>query len=286
VPANNPTYIPAAVLPSTTLTAPGSVVFQTNSVGTLYFNLSGTNTGLAATIQGAVMRAGTLTWVNLSAIQTSYGLVTNISANGLYRVNASGFAQIRLNLTAIASGSLAVAASAGMGQSLEDTLPVSRATYSAAALIGTGATTHFLTIAGSATTTIRITHVECSGKATAALAVNITAEVDSTADSGDAGTTLTATPHDPNVLAAAAVVKTHTTSPTPGTLTGLVRAGTMTIVNAATPVSESTISWDFGNRPAEAEVYLRGVAQSFSLNTSAAFGTGAAVGCSVTWTEM
>ena len=55
---------------------------------------------------------------------------------------------------------------------------------------------------------------------------------------------------------------------------------------AATPITPANVlAWSFGDRPGAQQVILRGVAQSFSLNTSAAFGSGGAVGCALEWTE-
>lgn len=287
-PSTTPTYIPTALLPAATLTAAGSVVFQTNGQATLLFRVAGTNTGVAATIQGTEQRGGTPAWTNLGVqVVGGAGRITNVIGNGLYKVNVAGFAQVRLNLTAISSGSIVVTASAGQGEDFLTTIPAVRASFSAAASIGTGATTHFLSMIGSATKTVRITKAECSGMATAAVSVSISGELASTADSGDAGTTVTATAQDSTNVAATSVVKSHTTSPTSGTLIGLVRAGVLTLpaIGGTPLVPARSLRWTFGDGPGEQPIVLRGIAQSFSLNTGAAFGSGAAVGCSLTWTE-
>jgi hypothetical protein len=287
-PTNNPTYLPNAVLASATLSAPGSVTFQNNGVDTLVIRLLGTYTGLVGIFEGTESRGTSPTWTALSA-QGINGLprVSSVSANGAFSLNVSGWAQVRFRVTGISTGSVAVTMSGNGGAQQIGVLPLTRATYSAAAIIATGATTHFMSIAGSATMTVRITHVECDGKATGAIAVNITGELDSTADTVDAGTAVTPVKHDQNNAAVTATVVTHTTSPTSGTLIGNVRTGTLSLANATTPVYQTTpLAWDFGGNPGEQEVVLRGVAQSFSLNTSAAFGTGAAVACTVTWTEQ
>lgn len=277
---------PAQTIPTGTTS---TFTFNTNNFSTVYLRIAGSPSGLSATVQGSEARGTSPAWTTLSVDTIGGPQISSITATGLYRLNVAGLAQVRLNVAALTSGATTVSMSgSGGGAASVGNLPLSRATYSAASLIGTGATTHFLSIAGSASTTVRITHAECSGVATAAVTLGITAEVDHTADSGDAGSALTATPHDSSDVAAVAVVLKHTTSPTSGTLTGLVRAAEMTLaVAGATPISSAQpgISWDFGNRPGEQEVVLRGVTQSFSLNASAAFGTGAAVGCSLTWTE-
>jgi hypothetical protein len=290
-PSQTPTYLPnpllaPAVIPTGTTS---TQTFQTNGVGNLFLRISGSPSGLSATIQGTEARnagAGAINWTSLSADTMGGVRVSTITAAGLYRVNVAGYATIRLNVSALTSGVTYASWSAGNGEAFLNTLPSIRATYSAFAIIGTGATTHFLSMAGSASKTVRVTHAECSGKATAALAVNITAEVDSTADTGDAGTAVTATPHDNIDAAATATVLSHTTSPTPGVLTGNIRTGTLALVVAATPITPANVlSWDFGNRPGAQEVVLRGVANTFSLDTSTAFGTAAAVTCGYEWTE-
>lgn len=285
-PTYNPTYLPAGLIPTATIPTGVATNFpyQVNGQGAVYMTIAGSPSGLAAVAQGAIARAGTITWVNLPVDQMGGVRIAAIAAAGTYRINAAGFAQVRLAVSALTSGATTVAFSGGIGQAFTTTLPQPRASFSAASLIGTGATSHFLVVAGSATKTVRVTHAECSGFATTALNEQITAEVDSAADTGDAGTALTATPHDSTNVAATAAVLKHTTSPTPGALVGLVRAGALMLGNAAT-VIPTQLSWDFGNRPGEQEIVLRGVAQEFALNASAAFGSGGSVGCVVSWTE-
>lgn len=239
---------------------------------------SGTQTGTSTGVQ----------WSNIPVDQIGGARLGTISAVGLYKANVAGFAQVQLNVSALTSGVTSVDASASQGPEFVRQLQATRRTYSAASLIATGGTTHFLSIAGSATTTVRVIHVACGGTATAAALITVTAEVDSTADSGDAGTALTGTPNDSGNTAATAVVLKHTTSPTSGTLVGLVRAGALLIGLTPTATnfpSPTNLAWDFGTRSGEQELVLRGVAQSFSLNASAAFGSGASVGCEISWTE-
>ena len=163
-------------------------------------------------------------------------------------------------------------------------LQATRPTFVAATTIASGATTHFFSIAGSATKVVRVTNVECSGKNSAALVLSITAEKTSTADTVDAGTGVTAVPVDSTSPAATAVVLKHTTSPTSGTLVGLVRAGALIQGTGAT-IAPTILSWNFGRDRGGQEVILRGVAQAFSLNSDVVFGGTALLGCSVTWTE-
>lgn len=214
---------------------------------------------------------------------------TQINSAGLYRINIGGYSQVRLNVQALTSGVTYFDAAAGPGLTFVTTAPNLRNSYSAAAQIATGATNHFLVLPGNATTTVRVTGVICSGRATLSVTLGFTAEVDSTADTGDAGTALASTPHDSNNPAAASVALSHTTSPTPGALVGLIGAGAIhlgNVLDSATAFPTPTeFKLEFGTRAWEQEIVLRGATQSFSLNSNAAFGGGGIVGCRITWTE-
>lgn len=284
---NNPVYIPTGLLPATTCSAACDVTMQLQNQGTVVIEVTGSGTGINAIVQVAADRAASPTWVTATADRDGTGRLAAIAATGTYRVSVDGMAQVNFHLTAV-TGSISIAMAATSTDFFLSTLPAIRRTYSASALIGTGATSHFLVIAGGAGKVVRITHVECSGGATAANDVSITANVNSAADTGDAGTAVTAVPHDGNDTAAVATVLSHTTSPTPGTAVGAVRTGNLLLakLGSSTPTGGTGLSWDFGRiRPGDKDITLRGVAQSFSLDTSAAFGSGAAVGCSITWTE-
>lgn len=110
----NPTYIPTSILAPQTFSAVGNYVFQNQGNGSAVMQVSGTFTGLTATIQGTTLRQGTQVWttipyVNLSSSNTSG---TTVTAVGTYRVDLSGFAAVRLNITAISTGSVTVGMSA------------------------------------------------------------------------------------------------------------------------------------------------------------------------------
>lgn len=280
--AGTPYYVIAAGLTSGALevaATPGGAAINTSSAGT------GTQTGTAQTPY----------WANLGAQQVGgpSGATVNvgqITAAGVYRISTQGLAQVRLNVASLTSGVAYVDFSAGLGEFSIDTAPRQRVSFSASATIGTGATSHFLVIAGSATKTVRVTRVSCFAQATGAIYTKVTANVNSAADTGDAGTALTAVPHDSLDPAATAVALFHTTSPTPGTAVGAVRTGILNVTlltESATdfPTVNPPLTWEFGTRPFEQEVVLRGVAQTFSLDTSAAFGSGGNAYCDLAWTE-
>lgn len=103
-PVTNPTYIPTGQLAPIT-TAAVAVPTSTSSFiiqgeGTVSVQLSGTFTGLAATIQ---VTASPLSISDASAVWTNYFTVVN---SGLYRVKSAGLTRVRLNLTALATGSV------------------------------------------------------------------------------------------------------------------------------------------------------------------------------------
>lgn len=108
-PTTNPTFIGTATLPPQSLGAAGTVVFQVNGQGAMSMALSGTGSGIAATIQGTTQRTGTPVWITLPVAPAGGGAsALSISATGTYLFDASGFAQVRLNLTAV-TGSVAAA---------------------------------------------------------------------------------------------------------------------------------------------------------------------------------
>jgi hypothetical protein len=258
------------------------------------FEVSATPGGTAVNTSGSqsgthTMTSTSLVWNNVAVDQVGGWRTNSITGNGLYKINISGAAAVRLNVAALTSGLTYVDFSASQGTEFERTLPMTRTTYRASASIGTGATSNFMVLAGSATKNVIVTKSTCSGRATAAIVVGIEADLRSAADSGDAGTAVTAVPLDSNMAAATATVVSHTTSPTPGALIGAVAQGQLGIVLAAPTATDfpmpNVLAFLFGDQPGSAQVVLHGVAQEFSLTTSAAFGAGAAVTCDIEWQE-
>ena len=83
----------------------------TNSIcDGLTLQVTGTYTGLVLTVEGQVNPLGTLTnWVALSAISLNDFSATNsITKNGVYQIGISGVSQIRVNVSAISSGTVTV----------------------------------------------------------------------------------------------------------------------------------------------------------------------------------
>lgn len=285
----NPTYHPTAVLAPVTCSAACDVVFNTNGLGTATIRVGGAGTGIAAVVQAANDRAASPTWTNVGVHPVGGATASSISATGIYRVNTAGMAQIRVHLTAV-TGSVTIGGAGTPSSGIVLAAPDRKATYSASitGLAPAASATDFFTISGSATTTIRVTEASCSGVSTAAATATVVGLLRSTANTSGTSTSPTVVPLDSANPAGTAVVKAYTANPTTGTLIGNIRVGSLSTNTAATSAfSNSPVVWRFGsNAGAEQEVVLRGVAQSFALNgNGASFTSGAALNCTVTWTE-
>lgn len=288
-PTTNPTYTPAALLTSSSLSAAGKACYLTNGVGTLYARVSGTYTGMTGTFQGTESRATSPTYSTMPVDPVGGARTTNVTSNGLYRLNASGLAQVCFNMSAISTGSVTVTWSGGPGTQFTTQLPLTRATYSTTFTVATAASlTDFFQIVGSTSKVIRVTEVSCSGTATAIGSGIIYGALYSTADTGSSGrTTLTLVPHDSNSAAATAVAYSWTANPTLGTLIGNVRSSNIVLTPASsTTIPAARVIWSFGQNPGEQEIVLRDAAHGFSLNgNGVSLPSGASVTCNVTWTE-
>lgn len=289
-PTTTPVYTPAAVLPATTLSAAGTVVYQANSIGTLLMRITGTGTGIAGTVQIATERSGTPNWTDVAVASVGGvgGVQKAIIATGLYRVNVAGAAQVRFSLTAI-TGSVAVSFSGGTSNAIIEQTPIRRQTYSAiiTGLSPAASATDFLTLAGSATKTVRLQRAACSGVSTAAATQAVQGLVRSTVDTAGTKTNPAGVPHDSNSPAATAVVAAYTANPTLGSIVGSgVRvANLVTASPASSLVTAPEMVMTFGTRQDE-ELTLRGAAQQFVLNANgASFAAGSSLSCTVQWTE-
>jgi hypothetical protein len=165
-----------------------------------------------------------------------------------------------------------------------------KATYSAAVtglLPTAAASTGLVILTGSATKTVRVTHILMSGTlATTAVYLDWQIAKYSTAASGGTAATMTAVPHDSNSVAATASISSYTgTGPTMGTLVGVIAVGKVLGPITGTPVNTPIFDISFGNRPAQCPV-LRGVAQQLAiLNNNVTYGTAPNLDISIEWTE-
>ena len=98
-PYTNPTYIPSAIGPTKTYSAPAVYSFVSQGQAVLSTRITGTCTSLAGTLQGS--NDGT-NWSNLNLAAIPAGTSSmSVSAPGFGRSDIGGFSQVRLNITAL-----------------------------------------------------------------------------------------------------------------------------------------------------------------------------------------
>lgn len=101
-PWTSPVYIPTAVSPPASFSAPGDYVFTTGNISTAIVQVSGTCTGFTAAVQGSPQVGTSVSWTTLPAIPATGGAsVTSLTSTGIWKVDTSGFAQTRLHITAL-----------------------------------------------------------------------------------------------------------------------------------------------------------------------------------------
>lgn len=289
---NNPVYVPTPILASQSLAAPGALAFQTNSVGSVSFRVTGTYTGLVAEIDCTTSRDASPTWSAAMSFQGSgvggQGLFKSITANGLYILgNLNSYSQCRFNVTAISTGSVSMSAAGGYGR-WEDVLPLKRRTYRASitGLAPVASATDLFTIYGSATNVVRVKWVKCSGISTANANYLVSLVKRSTADSGGSSTAPTLVPMDSSDSAATAVVAAYTGNPTTGSAVGTIDTGSLiTNTLATTSIEPSPLVFNSG-ADNEEEFTLRSATEGLAINgRGASASAGAALDCTVEFTE-
>jgi hypothetical protein len=103
-PYTTPVYIPNAVIPTQTISAPATINFSTQGLGTLSLRVSGTCTSLAATLKASNDSGANYTAINLYPVATGTTAptaVASISAAGFWKSNVAGFNQVQLNVSAL-----------------------------------------------------------------------------------------------------------------------------------------------------------------------------------------
>lgn len=145
------------------------------------------------------------------------------------------------------------------------------------------AATDVFTIRGSASTVVRVTHVDISCTATTAANYNVLLILRSTADTGGTSTGLVGQKADGNdVTAVGAAAVYYTVNPTGlGSTSGNVGGFQAYAANGGLLVNAS---WDFGLRNSKAQV-LRGTNQNLAVNLNGATLAGGACIVSAEWTE-
>lgn len=181
---------------------------------------------------------------------------------------------------------LSIPASAQNFGSSVYTYPGVRATYSASIIGMTPAAsaTDLFTIAGAAGKVVRVTRINCTGTSTALGSSLLQIVKRSAVDTGGTKTNPVAVPHDSSDVAASAVVAAYTANPTLGAIIGAALRigfiGTGTATALGTPFTQ-----DFGAIN-DKQAILRSAAEQLAVNANAAsLATGAAISCTVEWTE-
>lgn len=144
--------------------------------------------------------------------------------------------------------------------------------------------TDIVQICGSSTKTIRVTAAWLSGFATAVTTTPAALNFYTTAAAGGTTTAESIVPYDSTQAAATAVVNAFTTGPSPGTLTGVVWGGFVTLGNKTTGLGTGSLNLNFGQRPAHA-IVLRGASQCLSWTMLATSLSGNAISAGFEWTE-
>lgn len=111
-PYTNPTYLPTAVSPPVTYTAPADYVLTNNGLTTVSMRISGTCTSLAGTLQGT---NDSTTWTDITLYPVGGGASTkSFAAAGFWRTDTAGFNKVRAHITALtASCTVAMAGTQG-----------------------------------------------------------------------------------------------------------------------------------------------------------------------------
>lgn len=166
------------------------------------------------------------------------------------------------------------------------TFPQQFNTYSAniTALAPAASATDFFTISGVAGKSIFVRKLSCTGISTAAAAAVVKVVKRSTLDTTGTSTSPTKVPYNSAYgLAAGALVKAYTANPGAlGTAVGDMASGELVTGPAASATGNPALVFDFSNQ----SIVLNGATEMVALNgNGASFSSGAALNCTVEWTE-
>jgi hypothetical protein len=152
------------------------------------------------------------------------------------------------------------------------------------ALAPAASATDFFTISGVANKAIFVRSLQCDGVSTAAAAAVVKAVKRSALDTTGTSTTPTKVPLNSSYgLAAGAVVKAYTANPGAlGAAVGDIAVGELVTGPAASATGNPKLVFDFSNQ----QVVLNSATENLALNgNGASFSTGAALNCTVEWSE-
>ena len=228
-----------------------------------------------------------------NVITTSVTGSTTTSTH-LYEGSVAGLQSIRARTSGVSAGTVTVTAHAIPVPDAPRVLNAvntdgQKATYSASVsgLASVASATDIFTLTGSATKTIRVTHLEVSGVATTILETSVRVLIRTTADTGGTNAAATAFPHDQNSPAATASALSYTANPTINDGTNRLVRSQKVLFNLAAPTTASESSrmvLDYGNRPSQA-IVLRGAAQQLAVNLNGVTVAGPSIDISIEWTE-
>lgn len=193
----------------------------------------------------------------------------------------------RFAYLAFAAAALVLSALPASAQ-FQQTSPVPKPTYGAS-IIGlvpaTGAT-DILTLSGSATKTIIITAVSCSGTGSAGATSDIALIKRTTANTGGTSTSPGVSSFDSRTAAGTGVVKAYTVNPaTLGTSTGILAALKINLPTAAGALAQP-VTWSMTDFPYTFPIVLRSAAESLAINGNATFAATSSLDCSFNWIEQ
>jgi hypothetical protein len=156
-------------------------------------------------------------------------------------------------------------------------------------LVLAAAPTDVVTITGSATKKVSITHVRVSGNVTGGGTAIVLLIKRSSADTLGTSTTLTNVPYDSVMAAPTAVVKSYTANPTLGTTVGTLRSVLCLFPSPAPSNAQSAVNYPadliFGAAEA-APIVLHGIAEQLAVNFNGTTLAGSSMAIDIEWTEI
>jgi hypothetical protein len=163
-----------------------------------------------------------------------------------------------------------------------------KSTYGASAvgLVTAASATDIMTLRGSASKTIVVTFVECTGIATTAGTADLALIKRTTANTGGTSTNPAVTQFDSKNPAGTGVVTTYTANPaTLGTSSGVAAVKKLNLPLVASTLAQPA-TWSMTDYPYTQPIILRGVGESLAINgNGATLAAGAAVDCTFNWIE-
>jgi hypothetical protein len=153
--------------------------------------------------------------------------------------------------------------------------------------------TDFMTIVPSATKSVWLRRVTCTGTSTAAASLPVQLILRSTVDTGGTSTAPVLAPLFNAIgggtgaaVAGTAVVAAYTANPTLGTSAGVIATGLLqTLAPASTGTSGLTFDFPLTD-PSITPTLLKGSTYQIALNAGAAsFGAGSSLSCTMLWSE-